>query len=417
MPRRGRSPAKPRSRRGLRRSVASSGTVVSRLLLFTNDYPYRTGDAAFVEKEIDALAARFDDVVVFCHARGTDVGMVDLPPSVRFGGNLFESPPRTARVRCSSRAAASLVAASWGELVSGRLLGHLRLFLMGARVRHHAGAPRVVRDAIAGDPDTVAYAFWGMGGGLGLAWLQGVAARAVRLHGYDLYEHRAQVGYLPFRRSSFARADLVLAISDDGRRYLADTYRRCALDGKTVVSRLGVFGPERGRSSAAGERATRGVVFGRERDQAGRPAARGDASASGLGHDSPVRWVHFGDGALMPALREAAAELPAGLTVELRGQTPNDEVLEFYAANRVDVFVNVSSTEGVPVSIMEAIAHDIPVVATAVGGTPEFVLADAGHRRGRRSRCRARGDRTGHPCRARRARRGLFAPCALGARI
>ena len=66
----------------------------------------------------------------------------------------------------------------------------------------------------------------------------------------------------------------------------------------------------------------------------------------GLGHDSAVRWVHFGDGALMPALREAAAELPAGLTVELPGHTPNDEVLGFYAANRVDVFVNVEFDRG-----------------------------------------------------------------------
>ncbi|MCB0101170.1 MAG: glycosyltransferase, partial [Anaerolineales bacterium] len=44
-----------------------------------------------------------------------------------------------------------------------------------------------------------------------------------------------------------------------------------------------------------------------------------------------------------------------------------------YITHPVDVFVNVSSTEGTPVSIMEAISCGIPVTATAVGGNVEIV--------------------------------------------
>ena len=40
----------------------------------------------------------------------------------------------------------------------------------------------------------------------------------------------------------------------------------------------------------------------------------------------------------------------------------------------VDLFVNLSTTEGLPVSIMEAMAHRIPAIATEVGGTPEIVI-------------------------------------------
>lgn len=36
--------------------------------------------------------------------------------------------------------------------------------------------------------------------------------------------------------------------------------------------------------------------------------------------------------------------------------------------------MNMSTVEGVPVSIMEAISFDIPVVATKVGGTPDIVI-------------------------------------------
>lgn len=46
----------------------------------------------------------------------------------------------------------------------------------------------------------------------------------------------------------------------------------------------------------------------------------------------------------------------------------NEEVYTFYRNNRVDVFLNVSESEGVPVSIMEAMSCHIPTIAPDVGG-------------------------------------------------
>jgi glycosyltransferase involved in cell wall biosynthesis len=51
----------------------------------------------------------------------------------------------------------------------------------------------------------------------------------------------------------------------------------------------------------------------------------------------------------------------------------NKEVLNYYRNNPVDLFINVSESEGIPVSIMEAISFGIPVIATNVGGTSEIV--------------------------------------------
>lgn len=48
-------------------------------------------------------------------------------------------------------------------------------------------------------------------------------------------------------------------------------------------------------------------------------------------------------------------------------------MIKNYIETAADVFVNVSSTEGTPVSIMEAISCGIPVIATAVGGNVEIV--------------------------------------------
>jgi glycosyltransferase involved in cell wall biosynthesis len=48
-------------------------------------------------------------------------------------------------------------------------------------------------------------------------------------------------------------------------------------------------------------------------------------------------------------------------------------VPRFYSNNPVDLFLNVSESEGIPVSIMEAMAAGIPVIATDVGGSAEIV--------------------------------------------
>ena len=56
------------------------------------------------------------------------------------------------------------------------------------------------------------------------------------------------------------------------------------------------------------------------------------------------------------------------------GNVNNNQVIDFYRTNPPHVFINVSSSEGVPVSIMEAISFGIPIIATDVGGNPEICI-------------------------------------------
>lgn len=43
------------------------------------------------------------------------------------------------------------------------------------------------------------------------------------------------------------------------------------------------------------------------------------------------------------------------------------------------MFINVSESEGIPVSIMEALSAGIPILATDVGGTSEAVQDEVGY--------------------------------------
>ena len=89
--------------------------------------------------------------------------------------------------------------------------------------------------------------------------------------------------------------------------------------------------------------------------------------------DFPVRWTHIGSGPLEEEIKQMASVLPAHVSAEFLGQMDNAAIMEYYKANCISAFINVSSSEGIPVSVMEACSFGVPVVATNVGGTSEAV--------------------------------------------
>jgi glycosyltransferase involved in cell wall biosynthesis len=77
-----------------------------------------------------------------------------------------------------------------------------------------------------------------------------------------------------------------------------------------------------------------------------------------------------GDGPDRPAVEELSARLGLGGRVRLEGE--RRDVADLLAAS--DVFVLSSRSEGLPVSVLEAMAAGLPVVASDVGGVSELVI-------------------------------------------
>ena len=201
------------------------------------------------------------------------------------------------------------------------------------------------------------------------------------------------------------RASTVIAVSDYLRRELELKVPEAR--GKTVVIDSGVdlerFAPATGRRRTRERPAFVAVGSLTERKN---PVRLADAFAT-LGRGS---LVFVGDGPLRPRLEGRER-------VRLVGRVPHDAVPGYLAA--ADVVCAPSLLEPFGQSILEAMAAGKTVVATRVGGPPEFVPPEAGilvdplDRGGARARARGGGRVPGPErggarggCRARRQASG-----------
>ena len=94
--------------------------------------------------------------------------------------------------------------------------------------------------------------------------------------------------------------------------------------------------------------------------------------------DKKIQWEHYGNGADSSLIENLIKRIPGNLEVILKGEVDNYEIRNSMHANNYSAFVNTSSSEGLPVSLMEALEAGIPLVATDVGGCSEIVSEDVG---------------------------------------
>jgi glycosyltransferase involved in cell wall biosynthesis len=102
-----------------------------------------------------------------------------------------------------------------------------------------------------------------------------------------------------------------------------------------------------------------------------------------IAFDHDVLLDLVGDGPLRPRLATLVNELGLDDRVRFVGTLPHEEILRRLGAGHwlAVVLASIASAddhEGIPVSLMEAMAAGVPVVATDSGGTSELVGRDAG---------------------------------------
>lgn len=89
------------------------------------------------------------------------------------------------------------------------------------------------------------------------------------------------------------------------------------------------------------------------------------------GKKMDLRCILVGGGYLKEEIESLVREKGLNACLEVKGPLPHEEVIALYQC--ADVFVLPSLSEGIPISLMEAMAMKLPVVATRITGIPELV--------------------------------------------
>lgn len=224
--------------------------------------------------------------------------------------------------------------------------------------------------------DCVFYSYWHDYKAMALALLRKENPNIkcfARAHRWDVFAEENNPPYLPFKKFVIENLTKTISISDAGKKAF-ETYLNKDLTEKVVVSRLGKFND---RTPLLHKTNDDFVICSCSNLI---PVKRVDKIIEVLSllKIKNIKWIHFGDGPLREQLEKLTGEKLKNISIDFKGMVSNEKIQDFYAEQFVDLFINLSDSEGIPVSIMEALSAGIPVLATNVGGTGECVSQENG---------------------------------------
>jgi glycosyltransferase involved in cell wall biosynthesis len=337
------------------------------LILLTSEFPFEKGET-FLENEFPFLESAFSWITILTEANS--------------GASRIESEETET---CSfnkpgifERTSALFHTLFWKEI--GYLLKNKKLTTYTLRTAWYSLSKALaLKKTILqfnkklNFEETTFYSYWLDEKALALALLKKKYPKLKcisRAHGWDVYYERHKEKYLPYRKIILEILNQTLTISENGRDYLLNHFPHLAK--KIKVSRLGTLAlssiPLQKEDNSLYVLSISSII----------PLKRVNKILEIVSSvtNRKIHWTHIGGGPLLKELKTLALQREKqnpNFSYSLLGQKTNRQVRQFLSENYIDLFVNLSETEGIPVSIMEAQSAGITVLATAVGGVPEIV--------------------------------------------
>lgn len=164
-------------------------------------------------------------------------------------------------------------------------------------------------------------------------------------------------------RDVFARADGVIVLSEEWLDWF--TARGFCVD-SFIVMHNAVSMPEASCSPGLHQ----DILFLGRLDERKSPDVLMRAAMKTLEEHPESRLVFGGDG-LLERYKALALDLGIDQRCEFLGWTTGEDKEQLF--QRAGVYCLPSKNEGMPMSVLEAMAHGIPTVATPVGGVPQII--------------------------------------------
>ncbi len=336
-------------------------------ILFTSSFPYGDGEE-FLETELPYLERTFKRVYIFSFGSQTKNLRQVGKNVVVYSLNLKTFFLKRIRKICCGL--------FHREFKKNRKT--LKTFLMscyflGTSYIGYKRALKVIKKGKIDLSNSLLYSYWFNETALTAVLLKNKFFKNVKIvsraHGSDLYDYAQPLGFNPYQNIIAKNVDFICCISKHGFNYITTKYPDIA--SKTSVHRLGILNHN--------ERLNRNFnspycfVTCSNLIPLKRVSLFAEAFIKVASKNNNVFWYCIGDGPDFAGIRRVLTNSSLEDKVSFLGRVSNSEVIKFYENTDVFVFVNSSLTEGIPVSVMEAMSFGIPCIATNVGGTSEIV--------------------------------------------
>jgi colanic acid/amylovoran biosynthesis glycosyltransferase len=346
----------------------------NKILIFTDNYPYGKSET-FLETELKYIHQSFEQVSVFPFEIGRDSNVRDPQENTEVLKPVFNEVKKKTYLLIKGLFNTTFFLSLLKEGIRSKVWNSGIKFKTWAT---HLLVIRSLKNEIKNrdlinyfNKFDILYFYWGLRWSQILPFLPpGIKSKIiVRFHGSDLYEYTNN-DYIPWRYEQLCRINKAIAVSETGKKYILNQYP--FLKDKIIVSRIGT--KDYGLNPYLKSDTLRIVSCSNLV-----PVKRVGLIVKTLAFIKiPASWVHFGDGPEINEINTLIKQLPGHIKAELKGAVEHDELMNYFRTASTDLFLNVSNSEGVPVSVMEAMSFGIPVVATNVGGTSEIVSGKTG---------------------------------------
>ncbi len=354
-----------------------------KLYIIVSDYPYGNGEP-FLEDELNALSKRFEKI---CLIITNPVHLHDLThkffvpenvelkfyiPENNFAAKLkalwfvFTKPVVSEELK--------IIRNSYKLPLSFTLIRLLFSYVIHA-MQFRNYLEKIINSDNSHKGSNYFYTYWCTYYTFGLALLKKnykEVKAMTRVHGWDLFMHRHTPPYLPFRSFIFSTIDKIFTVSENGKNYLLSNIIGIE-ENKiktnylgTTINRVPEKIPVRNKLSII----TISFIS---------KVKRLELLVDGISliKDFDIEWNHIGgyidDTVLIEKHAEQLLSKKQNVSYKFHGTLSKSEIYDFMDKNNIHVLVNTSWSEGLPVSIMEAMSFGIPVIATNVGGNREIV--------------------------------------------
>lgn len=347
--------------------------MIKSVVIITSFFPFYPGEQ-FLETEVLYWSTRHAlQVTIMPLSTGTKVRR-EMPGNILLDLSLCEQKSIVEKIKVIIK---SFVSLELYEIICHEKPRNTRLICLIESYANYLLSLHKINASMVGrlsEPDICIYTYWNVNFTHALQSLKSFYDFKLisRIHRSDLYEESRKSNYIPLKRYFSSNIDEVHVLTESAKKYMINRYNY--KDKEIKISRLGVENRNIRTYSSNDKNyihllSCSYVVQVKRLDK----IVNAIYEINLKNPNKKIKWTHIGSGCLQSEIQKLAEKKLMNVDFNFLGDMKNENVFSFYKSTEIDVFINASESEGVPVSIMEAMSCHIPVIAPDVGGVSDII--------------------------------------------